>query len=86
MLQPRNTLVILRLTEKPEEKVGKLTIVGSDGLYTEAEVMAVGPGSVMAAGAVSETFDLKEGQRVFVQHKRETPRGKQHFRIDDIIA
>jgi co-chaperonin GroES (HSP10) len=81
MLSPRNTLVILRLTTKAEEKIGGITISEGDSLYTEGEVMAVGPGTVQATGGISETFDLKVGQRVLVQHKQETPRGKREVAI-----
>jgi co-chaperonin GroES (HSP10) len=45
-------------------------------LYAEAEVVAVGPGNGTVAGGRSETFDLKVGQRVFLQHKRQGQSGR----------
>lgn len=86
MISPRNTLVILRLAMKPEEKIGNISISNNEALYTEAEVMAVGPGSISAEGGVSETFDLKVGQRVLVQHKQETPRGKKDMGIRYVFS
>lgn len=73
MLKPRNTLVLLRLHEKSEKKVQNIIVVTNGELYTEAEVIAVGPGNQMAAGAVSETADLKPGQLVQVKHKSLAP-------------
>lgn len=70
MIQPRNTLVVLKVIEKAERKVGQITVPTHNDLYTEAEVVAVGPGSISAAGGQPETFDLKKGQRVWVKYKR----------------
>lgn len=76
MIQPRNSLVVLRLLTKSNRKFGGITVPTNNDLFTEAEVVAVGPGNVSAAGGVSETFDLKPGQLVYVRHRTETPRGK----------
>jgi co-chaperonin GroES (HSP10) len=76
MIQPRNTLVVLRLITKSTRRVGQITVPTGNDLYTEAEVMAVGPGNVSAAGGRSETFDLAVGQLVFLKHKSDSPRGK----------
>jgi co-chaperonin GroES (HSP10) len=79
MLTPRNTLVVVRLLEKPEQKVGAITVPSFQDEYCEADIIRVGPGNVAAEGGVSETFDLKEGQRVYVKHKKagHGPMGKQ---------
>lgn len=75
MIKPRNTLVLVRLYEKPEQQVGKITVPNLNELYTEAEVLAIGPGTQVAAGAISETHDLAVGQRVQVKHKNVDHRG-----------
>lgn len=75
MIQVRNTLVLVRLYEKPEQQVGKITVPNLNELYTEAEVLGVGPGTQIAAGSISETHDLKVGQRVQVKHKNVDHRG-----------
>lgn len=69
MLSPRGSFVVLKLIEKAERQHGKIVVPQNKECYCEAEVVAVGPGSVMSAGAVSETADLKAGQRVWVKHK-----------------
>jgi co-chaperonin GroES (HSP10) len=69
MIQPRNTLVLVRLIEKATRQVGAITVPTNTEMYTEAEVLAVGPGTQMAEGGRTETFDLKPGQLVFVKHK-----------------
>lgn len=69
MIQPRNTLVVVELIDRPEQKIGDLVIPTNGDLFTEASVAAVGPGTVSAEGGRSETFDLKVGQRVLVKHK-----------------
>lgn len=61
--------MILKLVEKAERQHGKIVVPANKECYCEAEVMAIGPGSVMAGGARSETFDLAVGQRVWVKHK-----------------
>jgi co-chaperonin GroES (HSP10) len=76
MIQPRNSLVVLRLLNKSNRTFGGITVPTTNDLFTEAEVIAVGPGNVSAEGGRSETFDLKPGQLVYVRHKQETPRGK----------
>lgn len=65
--------MILKLDDNTEKKIGAITVPANNDLYTEATVMAVGPGSVAAGGGVPDTFDLKVGQRVFVQHKEWQP-------------
>jgi hypothetical protein len=39
-------------------------------LYCEAEVVGVGPGTSMAGGSRSETFDLLPGQVVWIEHMK----------------
>jgi co-chaperonin GroES (HSP10) len=73
MIKPRNSLAVLRLLEKAEQQVGKIVVSDVEELYTEAEVMAVGPGSISAEGGRSEMFDLAVGQRVMVKHKEFGP-------------
>lgn len=67
MIQPRNTLLVVNLIEKKEQRVGTVIVPGADDLYCEAEVKAVGPGTISASGGVSETHDLDPGQRVMVK-------------------
>jgi len=74
MFQPRNTLVLVRLFKKDEEQVGLLTIPTDKEIYTEGEIVAVGPGIVSAQGGESETRDLRPGDRVLVQHQRKFTR------------
>ena len=69
MIQPRNTLVSVRIIEKATRQVGAITVPSHNDLFAEAEVLAIGPGNVNAAGARSETFDLKVGQRVWIKHR-----------------
>jgi len=76
VIQPRNTLVVLKLIEKAERKIGKISVPTNNDCYTEAEVIAVGPGTISAAGGQSETHDLKKGQRVWVKHKKKVSRGQ----------
>lgn len=88
MFQPRNTFVLLRLKLKPDEQVGKLIVPTGDKKYTEAEVVAVGPGVIDAEGGRSENHDLEVGQRVLVKHKRVLQRpgaagGTQEVLLDD---
>ena len=75
MIQPRNSLVVVKLIEQAEKKVGAITVPTNADLYCEAEVIAVGPGNVSAAGGRSECFDLKPGQRVWVKYKEQKPMG-----------
>lgn len=82
MIKPRNTMVVVRLIEKADYKVGKITVPSNNECYCEAEVVAVGPGNQMAAGARSETFDLTPGQRVWVKHKKRLSNG-QLTRLED---
>ena len=70
MFHPRNTLVLLRLFKKTEDHIGAIVVPTAQDKYTEAEVVAIGPGFVAAAGGLSETSDLRVGQRVYVQHKQ----------------
>jgi|HubBroStandDraft_5_1064220.scaffolds.fasta_scaffold813830_2 co-chaperonin GroES (HSP10) len=86
MIVPRNTLCVLRLIDTPIKHAGSIVIPTGGDQYTEAEVMAVGPGNLNAAGGRTETFDLKVGQIVLVKHKRSNQRGESqlegfHYRI-----
>lgn len=69
MIQPRGTFTVLNLISQAERKVGQITVPTNKDLFCEAEVLAVGPGSIAAGGGRSDTFDLKVGQRVLVTHK-----------------
>jgi co-chaperonin GroES (HSP10) len=53
-------------------------------MYTHAKVVAIGPGNVSAAGARSETFDLRVGQTVLVKHKEGRPVGGGRFAVSDL--
>lgn len=70
MFQPRNTLVVIELIEEKERKIGAITIPTNSELYCEGIIQGIGPGNIGAAGARSETGDLKIGQRVLVQHQQ----------------
>lgn len=69
MIKPRNSLVVLRVLDKKEQQVGNIVVPDGEELYTEGEVLAVGPGTISAEGGRTETFDLKPGQRVMVKYK-----------------
>lgn len=69
MIQPRNHLVVVKLIEQVQKTVGKLVIPTNGEKYCEAEIVAVGPGTIAAEGGRSETHDLKPGQRVLVRFK-----------------
>lgn len=73
MLKPRNSIVIVKLIEQAERQHGSIVVPANKECYCEAEVMAIGPGNVSAAGGRSETFDLAVGQRVWVKHKEKRP-------------
>lgn len=81
MIQPRNTLVVIRIIDQPSRQVGSITVPTNNELYTEADILAIGPGNVSANGGRSETFDLAVGQRVWLQHKQKTQRGLQDTAI-----
>lgn len=68
-LKPRNTLVLVRLVKKEEEKIGRIVVKTDTDQFAQAEVIAVGPDCVSAAGGQSATHDLKPGQRVLVQYQ-----------------
>lgn len=76
-VQPRNTFVLVRLFLKSEEQVGNIVVPTGEHEYCEAEVLAVGPAPVQAAGGVSDTFDLEPGARVLVKHKKKIQRPSQ---------
>jgi|GEM_PF-2849928 len=83
MIQPRNTLVVVKLITAAERKVGAITVPTNQECYTEAEVIAVGPGNVSAEGGRSETFDLMPGQRVWVKHKKKIRVGANASTFED---
>lgn len=83
MIQPRNSLVVVKLIEQASRKVGAITVPTNNECYTEAEVIAVGPGSVSAEGGRAETFDLKPGQRVWVKHKKKLMNGAGLSKFED---
>lgn len=69
MIIPRNSLVLVRLIEQTERQIGNIIVPLNSEQFCEAEVIAVGPGTVAAQGGISETADLRPGQRVWVKHK-----------------
>lgn len=75
-IQPRNSLVLVRLVKKTEEKVGLVYVKLDEMEYCEGEIIAVGRGTArVSAGGESECTDLAPGQRVLVQHKRKHQAG-----------
>lgn len=73
MINVRNNLVAVRLVTRPEQMIGKILVPDNDKCFGEAEVVAVGPGLVLAHGARPDTHDLRVGQRVFVKHSSIRP-------------
>lgn len=74
MLQPRNTLVLVDLIAEKEKRVGQFVIPTDDDLYGEAEILAIGPGTILGEGSDSMVQDLVVGQRVLVKtHSRQGP-------------
>src|SRR6267142_2395028 len=69
MIKPRHSTVVVKLIEDATKKIGAIVVPTNGECYNEAEVIAVGPGTVAAEGGISETFDLKIGQRVFMKSK-----------------
>ena len=67
LMQPRNTLVLIELKKKPEEKIGRIFVKTDSDQFCEGDVLAVGPDCISAEGGQSATHDLKAGQRVLVQ-------------------
>ena len=67
LLQPRNTLVLVHLKKKEEEKIGNIIIKTDSDQFAQGDILAVGPDCRSAAGGQSATHDLKIGQRVLVQ-------------------
>lgn len=70
---PRNTAVVLRLILPTERVAGNIVVPTNGDLYSEAEVIAVGPGNIAAQGGRTETFDLRPGQRVFAKVREQVP-------------
>lgn len=66
---PRNTLVLIELIETKERKIGNIVVSTNADQIGEADIIAVGPGTMQIPGARSETFDLVPGQRVLVKHQ-----------------
>lgn len=64
----RNTLVLVRILPREEERINGLIMPDTNSQnYSSAKVIAVGPGTVVEDKVQSETFDLKPGQRVFIE-------------------
>ena len=74
MIRPRNTLVLVKLIESATRTVGQIVQTTNRDMFTQATVLAVGPGNIAAEGGVSDTFDLHPGQIVTVLYK-ESRRG-----------
>jgi co-chaperonin GroES (HSP10) len=86
MIKPRNTLVVVKIIEQAERRIGNIVVPTNADLYCEAEVIAVGPGNVSADGGRSETFDLHPGQRVWVKNKEQRPGQGNVLRFDAGIS
>lgn len=69
LMRPRNTLVLVELKKKPEEKRGQIIVKTDAEMFCEAEVLDLGPDCLSAAGGERSTHDLKPGQRVLVQYQ-----------------
>jgi len=70
--QMRNTFVLIQPISRSETKVGAVVIpaAGSKELFSEAVIIAVGPGLRLAEGGVPETHDLFIGQVVLAKTRR----------------
>lgn len=68
-IQPRNSLVLVKLFPRKDDIVGQIMVPSANDQYTEGKVVAIGPGSIAAAGGQSETFDLQIGHRVWIKYK-----------------
>ena len=75
LLIPRNTLVLVRLKKKKDERVGQIYVPNGDQAFSEAEVLAVGADTLSVPDSERVTRDLKPGQRVLVQTHKPTQRG-----------
>ena len=73
MVKPRNTLVLVKLVPQTTRVTGSIVQTTTHDEFAEADVIAVGPGNIAAAGGVSDTFDLKPGQRVLLLAKQPGP-------------
>lgn len=82
MFKPRNTLVTVEVIESKEKQIGKIVVPTNGDMYAEAAVVEVGPGTQLAGGARSETFDLHPGQRVLVKHKEVRQAGSGYIKND----
>lgn len=73
-IQPRNTLVGVRLNPLPKtRKEGLITVSNEDKAYCTGTIVSVPAGTVMSEGGQPETHDLKVGQTVLVKHKSPKP-------------
>lgn len=70
MIRPRNTLVLCALIEQATRIIGSIVQTTNRDEYTEATVLAVGPGNIAAEGGRSDTVDLIPGQRVTILYKQ----------------
>ena len=70
MIRPRNTLVLCALIEQSTRVIGSIVQTTNRDEYTEATVLAVGPGNIAAEGGRSDTVDLIPGQRVTILYKQ----------------
>jgi co-chaperonin GroES (HSP10) len=67
--RPRNTLVLCALIEKTQRVIGSIVQTTKGDEFTQARILAVGPGNIAAEGGRSDTVDLKSGQIVTVLYK-----------------
>lgn len=74
-VQPRNTLVTVRVFKPSERRQGSIVVPANNDEYQEGEIIAVGRGIVAAGGGNSGTEDLSPGQRVLVKTQRRTAKG-----------
>lgn len=75
MVKPRNTLVLVKLVPQATRMTGAIVQTTTHDEFAEADVIAVGPGNIAAAGGISDTVDLKPGQRVLLLAKQPGPGG-----------
>lgn len=67
-IRPRGGLVLVRLLDRAEQKIGKIVVPSptTGSIYAVAVVLEVGPGT-WDGGRQVATEDLKPGQRIIFQ-------------------
>jgi co-chaperonin GroES (HSP10) len=75
MIVPLEDNVVLRVTPEPEQKTdsGIILSSGSRATFTQAEVIAAGPGKALHASYVRDTPMFKQGHHVIIRNGAGVP-------------